>query len=388
MDTPLQATFRNKGMKPASPSAMNARGPAGEESPFTSEAVCAYLSLVHGAQVSEVRITPLGGGRQGDKGYGYGIPLRVDYRLDGTPRRAVLESVRPGPFGHEHMADRAQQLLWAHDAFARLPRHARSLDVGAVRGTGELVPLGNAEELFMLAEFIDGREYADDLLRLRAGDPLRPLDVERANALCDYLVEIHKVKNKEPGLYIRRVRELVGHGECLFGVDDSYPLDGPVPADLLCAIEQRAVAWRWRLRRKTHRLRQVHGDFHPWNILFREGPDFSVLDRSRGEWGEPADDVACLAMNYLFFSLQRSGRLEGGFERLWLDFWTRYLERSGDGELLEVAAPFLAFRGLVMANPLWYPALAAGVRESLLRFVVNVLDEDAFDPARAQDYCS
>jgi hypothetical protein len=93
-------------------------------------------------------------------------------------------------------------------------------------------------------------------------------------------------------------------------------------------------------------------------------------------------------MNYLFFSLQRSGRLEGDFERLWLHFWTRYLERSGDRELLQVAAPFLAFRGLVMANPLWYPALAPGVRESLVRFVVNVLDEESFDPAKAQDYLS
>ena len=35
----------------------------------------------------------------------------------------------------------------------------------------------------------------------------------------------------------------------------------------------------------------MHGDFHPWNLLFREGVEFSVLDRSRGEWGEPADDV-------------------------------------------------------------------------------------------------
>ena len=108
------------------------------------------------ARLADVRVTPLGGGRQGDKGYGYGVPLRVDYTLDGAPRRAVVETVRPGPFGHEHMADRAQSLLWAHDAFRRLPRHVASLDVGAVRSSGALVPLGNAEELFMLAEFVEG----------------------------------------------------------------------------------------------------------------------------------------------------------------------------------------------------------------------------------------
>jgi hypothetical protein len=355
-------------------------------SPFTPQALAAYLRAVHGRAVTGVRVTPLGGGRQGDKGYGYGIPLRIDYELDGKPRRAVVETVRPGPFGHEHMADRAQSLLWAHDAFGKLPRHVASLDVGAVRSSGELVPLGSAEELFMLAQFIDGREYADDLLALRAGRELAASDEERCDALCDYLAEIHKVPGKDQGLYARRIRETVGHGECIFGVADSYDDHHYFP--LLEAIERECVRWRWQVKRRSHRLCQVHGDFHPWNILFREGADFSVLDRSRGEWGDAADDVTCLALNYLFFSLQRSGRLEGAFERLWRRFWERYLERTRDAEMLEVAGLFLAFRGLVMANPLWYPALDASVRGKLFHFIRAVLAEERFDPARANDYCA
>ena len=354
------------------------------ESPFNPTALEAYLRGVHRARVSKVRVTPMGGGRQGDKGYGYGIPLRLDYEVDGKPRRAVLESVRPGPFGHEHMADRAQLMLWAHDAFGRLPRHVASLDVGAARKGGELVPLGDAEEFFMVADFIEGREYADDLIRLKAGGAMTAVDLARADALCDYLSEIHRVRGPDPGLYVRRIRELVGHGECLFGVDDSYPASY---AQVLEDIERRCVQWRWKLKPRTSRLCQVHGDFHPWNLLFREGADFTVLDRSRGEWGEAADDVTCITLNYLFFSLQRAGRLQGDFETLWLRFWDRYLERSGDGEILEVAAPFLAWRGVVMANPVWYPSLEPTLRERLLGFVVNVLAEERFDPRRANEYC-
>jgi aminoglycoside phosphotransferase family enzyme len=134
-------------------------------------------------------------------------------------------------------------------------------------------------------------------------------------------------------------------------------------------------------------LSQVHGDFHPWNILFREGTEFQVIDRSRGEWGDPADDVTCLTMNYLFFSLQRSGRLEGNFESLFMRFWERYLEKSGDTEILRVTAPFFAFRGLVMAHPVWYPTLPDSVRQQLFRFMRAVLSEDCFNPSEVNRYC-
>ena len=56
------------------------------------------------------------------KGFGYGSPVRVDYQIpDGRRRIAVLHTMSPGPFGHDHMGDRAQILLWSHDVFNRLP---------------------------------------------------------------------------------------------------------------------------------------------------------------------------------------------------------------------------------------------------------------------------
>jgi aminoglycoside phosphotransferase (APT) family kinase protein len=152
-------------------------------------------------------------------------------------------------------------------------------------------------------------------------------------------------------------------------------------------IEHHCVRWRWKLKSRTHRLRQVHGDFHPWNILFQSGAEFRVLDRSRGEYGDAADDVACLSMNYLFFSLQRSGTLDGAFETLFRRFWDRYLATTGDREILDVVAPFLVFRGLVMANPVWYPNLNSIVRQRLLAFMLAVLEEDSFDPCRVNTYC-
>jgi hypothetical protein len=172
------------------------------------------------------------------------------------------------------------------------------------------------------------------------------------------------------------------------GILDSYPH----PFDLLppsaCeAIEHALVAWRWRLRDRAERLSRTHGDFHPWNILFRAGTDFSVLDRSRGEWGEPADDVSALAINYLFFGLRRSaaGRGRGvaePFAALFRDFMDAYLAESGDGALVEVLPPFLAFRALVIAHPRWYPDLDGATRAALLRFARAMAAPGRVDPDR------
>jgi len=352
------------------------------------EALERYLRSVLHQDVRVLALRMLGEPEEG-KGFGYGKPVCVEYELPDTRRRssAVLHTMGPGSFGHEHMADRARILLWSHHAFNQLPRHVRSLDVGGFEPTGSLISLGDVEEFCLLTEFAEGQPYALDLERLHDSGQLTDLDIARADALCDYLVEIHAERGSDSRLYVRRNRELVGDGECIMGLTDSYPDHPLFTAGVLEHIEHSAVAWRWRLKNRVHRLRRVHGDFHPWNILFDAGAEFRVLDRSRGEYGDPADDVTCITINYLFFSLQRAGRLDGAFERLFLRFWDRYLEKTGDQEIFEVAAPFLVFRALVLASPVWYPQLEDATRHKLLTFILNVLEQDCFDPREVHAYC-
>jgi hypothetical protein len=112
------------------------------------------------------------------------------------------------------------------------------------------------------------------------------------------------------------------------------------------------------------------------------------LDRSRGEWGEPADDVTAMTINYLLNSLIRWGRLQGPFELLFRLFWDTYVDASRDKDVTTCAAPFFAFRGLVLASPVWYPKLPLEVRRSIFRFIENVLDAPRFDPSRVNEYCA
>jgi hypothetical protein len=349
-----------------------------------------YLKSLLGERITLASMTALGDSADDrrQKKIGYGTPIRVEYEsATGDRKSAVLHTMGFSHFGHEHMSDRAQILLWQRDTFNRLPHHIRAIDAGTIQTDGTPASLGAPEEFFLLTEFAEGVGYFLDLQRIAKTGVETELDVARADALCDYLVDIHRAPGSDGELYVRRIRELLGHGECIMGIADFYAATAFNPVNELRQIEHLCVDWRWRLKGRTHRLRQVHGDFHPWNILFSQGTDFTVLDRSRGEFGDPADDVACLSMNYVFFSLERSGRLEGAFEVLFRRFWERYLEKSSDREILEVVAPFFVFRALVMANPVWYPNLAEAIRRQLFAFSLAVLSQDCFDPRQVNRYC-
>jgi hypothetical protein len=355
------------------------------------EALTAYLEDMLGEAVAVVSLRPLlAAGESADpKGFGYGIPIEVECLIGGASRTFVVARTRPAEgFGHDYPADRAWQALYAHGAYNDFPCHVQSVDVGVIRASGELDSVADAVEFFQLVEKAEGTPYWLDLERLLEAPP-RELDTARARELASFLASVHSGKTSRPAVYQRRIRELVGHGECLMGILDSYPHPYRLlpPAD--CEeMERLAIGWRWRLRGRHHRLSRTHGDFHPWNLLFRDGVDFTVLDRSRGEWGEPADDVTALGINYLFYGVRaRAGCAESGASQAFLDlfriFLDTYLGKSGDPELLEVLPPFLAFRALVVAHPRWYPTLSDGTRRALLGFARAMLAPAPFEPAAA-----
>jgi hypothetical protein len=91
-----------------------------------------------------------------------------------------------------------------------------------------------------------------------------------------------------------------------------------------------------------------------------------------------------MAVNYVFFSLENASAWQHAFRPLWREFWDRYLLRSQDRELLAIVAPFLAWRLLVLACPVWYPNLSDHARERLLQFAESALAADRFDPNLAE----
>jgi hypothetical protein len=146
------------------------------------------------------------------------------------------------------------------------------------------------------------------------------------------------------------------------------------------------LSWRSRIKRRAERLARIHGDFHPFNVLFDDASNLSVLDTSRGSLGDPADDVTSMSINFPFFALGHPGAWRGAFRSFWYEFWRDYVMLTRDEGVFEVAAPFFAWRGLVLANPRWYPDLAPRDRDRILGFVESVLALERFSPALAEEF--
>ncbi len=342
-----------------------------------------------GGVVEEIR--PLGedAGARGDgatrKALGYGIPQRVRVRdAAGTTHELVFHTVRSDDQGHDRRADRIAEVALAYEDFGKLPRHVLALDAGLIGRDGTLHSFSDTAEPYLLTPWAPGEVYATDLRRI-VDRGVTAADLQRVDLLASYLAALHRRRVERPATYTRAVRDLLGSGEGIFGIIDGYPPDVPgASAARLYALEQRCLAWRWRLRGREDRRRRIHGDFHPFNIVF-DGDALHLLDASRGCVGDPADDVTALAVNYVFFAIDTPGAWRGGLGALWHRLWSRYLAESDDDALLEVAAPWLAWRALVLASPRWYPGLSARGRDALLGWVERALDAPRFEVASADE---
>lgn len=308
------------------------------------------------------------------KQFGYGKPLLVSYQVGNQQENLVFHQIKRNAFGRERADDRVAAVWLDFNTFNRLPRHVPAVDLLAYTHQGQVRSLRSVDEVLLVTTYRRGKNYAEDLLRIRDEGTLQDQDFARVEALAAYLAQIHCQTHEDPWLWRRRLRDLIGHGEGIMGLTDSYPKGlSYVSNTELRALEHLANEWRWRLKPLNHRLSQVHGDFHPFNVIFEEGIEFHLLDRSRGEWGEPADDMSCMTINYIFFSLQRSDKLEGPFLSLHNLFWERYLNERKDDELVDVIQPWFAWRALVLASPIWYPTISADIRRKLILFAQHIL---------------
>ena len=346
----------------------------------TARLLSEFFISNYGADPGSVRVSPLG---RGSHGQGF----RAAFMRGGESRRLIVKTLDGNiGLGHDYPSDRAAVFLLAMETFNRMPGHVKADDVLARGEGGRVFSIKGGREYYLVMEEAEGGNYFSDLEEMAGKGSLGPKDKARIKAMTRYLARLHSTKKDDPRLYYRKLRDTVGHGECLMGVFDTYSTPGFTNLREMASIERDCVDWRMRLKPLAARLCAVHGDFHPGNILFGDGSRFELLDRSRGEYGEAADDVTALTINYIFFSVRMHGRMGGAYSEALELFYDEYLKATGDTDILEVTAPFYAFRGAVVANPLFYPDVTDEARGKIFAFVHGMLKAERFDPGKVNDY--
>jgi hypothetical protein len=317
----------------------------------------------------------------------HGTGYLVTFTLPGEEQQVVMKSLSPSGFGHDHYSDRAQVLLLAHSNYNDMEKHIKALDVVG-DSPDRLISLKDAREFYIFMERAAGTDYFKDLDAVLEQGRLSQKDKEKAQRLARHAAHVHQNKYKgeeAKTLYRRRIRDLVGHGECIMGIIDAYNHPEFTSDAELVGFAEKSLSWWGNIRNKSERLCEVHGDFHPGNIWFN-GDDLNLLDRARGTWGEAADDVSCLGANYIYYAIKDRHSFDGPFADLFHLFTETYLEETRDYVLFDIAAPFFAFRVLVIAHPKFYPHDKAETKRSLLNFGLSVLEDDKFHMDRINDY--
>ncbi|MCX5726208.1 MAG: aminoglycoside phosphotransferase family protein [Candidatus Saganbacteria bacterium] len=343
-----------------------------------------HLKFYEGKPVSGFKMRRLGSGWHGEG-------FEVSYEVSGKRKSMILRTQRPIGFSHEYASDRAKAFLLQHELSGSIPKHIRSIDVlGA--GGGRMVSLREAKEFYQIVEKAEGTPYMEDLERIKKTGKLNDIDRKKALILSNYLVDLHSKKftgekGLEATLRKRHLRDTVGHGEMLMGVLDTYPQKVAFSskkeiAELIC----KAVRFEQKARDLGIKLSRMHGDFHPGNIWFKENGDFMLLDASREIWGFPADDVTALSINYIWFALMQRGKFDGPFKELFEVFWKNYLKKMKYTGILKTAALFFAFRGVVVAHPIFYKNQSDQVRRKIFNFIGSALEDKIFDHRKIDRY--
>lgn len=191
-----------------------------------------YLKGLLGSDLLHVDIKKLGEGVQG-------AGFLIDMKTRQGPRSYVIKGLFPEGLEHDYPADRAGVFLLDLDEFKNLPKHVKGVDVLAEMEDGSIKSIGGGREYYLLMERAEGKHYFNDLSVFFQKDKLEDADIKKIKAMTSYLAEIHSTKKESRHLYWRKVRDTIGHGECLMGVFDTYP-DGTISYEEIADIEKSA----------------------------------------------------------------------------------------------------------------------------------------------------
>lgn len=293
---------------------------------------------------------------------------------DGSSGTCYLKLPEHSLFGERLGSDAVKEITWRLEGYPTILGHSLCIGAGGVTAQGDPVPLSMLfPAYFSIEQALPGTIYADKLQNF-SEHTSRTEALRDVQSICAHMVRMHKpVERNGTALYRRMLREkLMDPVFRLIDADEHYWSQRPAAR---MEVEHLFLGWRQRLWNLGRRIRVVHNDFHPWNILIKSDGVALLGARSPGV-GEPANDLAALMVNYVWFSYLTSNKFEGLYRDAYLAFWNTYLEMTGDIECLAALPPFLANRLLLFLDSAFYPGTGDAVKARVERLLFGLLKEE------------
>ena len=344
-----------------------------------------YLEKKYKRKISDLKIKKLGSGVLGT---GY----LIEFKITKNKKRLILKSLIKEGFTHDYLSDRAASLIRAHEDYNLMENHVKSEDVIANKD-GRLTSIGNAKEFYILMQEARGKDFFNDFDKIKKTKILDSEIKKKIMNISDFLVKIHKKKHKSSSIYRRKMRETISGNGSIIEMLDFHSDENFIRFEKKWFEILKQIIRYWRISRNMdYRLCEVHGDFHPGNIWF-ENEKLIILDRARGRFGEPADDITSFIINPIMYSLILNGKFDGPFKEMYDIFWNNYFKKTKDREMRKIIAPYLAFKIAIVTNPIIVSNNLYGgkekaelIREKLINLALNVAKDKEFSPEKINYY--
>lgn len=317
--------------------------------------------------------------------------FQVNFKVRKEIKKVVIRIINPVDFSNDYPPDRMTSFWIQHHSAKHLPKHVKSLGiVGINKSTKQIGIVEDFNEFIQVLDWAEGEEYFVDLEKILQTNHVSKDNLKKVLLLSNYLAKIHQKKFKGSkdqalSLYKRHTRDYIG-SRFMIDVLDTYPKEISFTNwNKMHKLVFEVYKYREKYKNNFERLSKIHGDFHPGNIRFQDKNKFIVLDASRAIWGEPADDVACLGINYLWYALKQTGKFKGVFKELFDVFWKNYLDKTQDKEICHTLPMFVAIRSVVLKHPLYF-SVSDQIRKKILAFSFKILQKADIQEALNHDY--
>jgi len=297
-----------------------------------------------------------------------------------------LKRIKSNDVGFEFPERKIASLLVSQSMANRINHKSNIKSLGVFIHNIDFKEIPGADEeseIYQIQEFGgEGKSYLQILEGNTNKKNIDLKDKEEINKIIDYITEIHKIKHPSQdkkrldAVYNDFLRNVIGHPEYILQLFHDMPKDNTVLSPdkqgefLTLMIENMHY-----FKNKSERLTAIHGDFWGANVFFNDNASMYVIDHSRMPWGDPGFDVGLFMGSYIISYHKTKNPY---FKELANYFLERYIEKTGDKEVLNTMIYALGLIAVIYASPLHVPDISDETRKSVYLHIVKMLKQKRF----------